>query len=985
MSKNSESIKQATAAQREFNDLSAEGKDIYREYQGIFNSISGELGKQVSYAAQAKKEYNNLASISRKLSDSQAETNRLSDKELNNLQKRAKSSADQIKFALDEVAAKQKLGVVLNDNEQALLASGKANQSQEKDFLKDIQKQIELRKKSNEAMGVAGGLLSGLTAMAGPFAKALKLDKVQQDMEKTADAVAKGNKSFGKMRVLAAGVGSAITNAFATMTDPAVVIGAIVKSMGAIAKEQKNFRQITGQNIDLQDSLNGKMINTVDYIKGAVALTKELGVNAQVVFSSETIAEVAELTENMGLGAKEAANLAKMAKISGKELSTVTAEMEASFKSFVKTNKTGLNLKDVISDVGNASAAVSLSLGSQPEKIQQAAMEARKLGLSLEQVDKIAGSLLSFESSIEAEMEAELLTGKQLNLDKARSLALNNDLAGVAKEIGKNQAILGAFASGNRIQQEATAKAMGMSRDEMAKMIYQQKIANGLTAEQAAAAADVSVSEAKRLTAQETIAKVMDKMTQGAASFLDKMMPILDNTYLIEASMIVIGAVVVGKIAKGLADAAKSTVDMAKGAASALKGMGGSKGGGDDTPDLKKKPDTKGMDKKSGEGIKAYLKGLGDGLASIGKQMGNVIKGAVALGIAGIVLGGAFAVALMMIKDVDPIQMIAFSASLAMLGLTMAVMGNIGGNIIVGALAMGILALALIPAAYAFSLLAEVDIAKMIAFSLMLPLLALAAAGLGFIAPFIAAGSAALVVLGVGMLAVSLAFGAMGGVDIEKIKILGEVLPSIGLAAAKLGIMAPFIAAGSAAMVLLSVGMLAIGLGSAAMGNVDAEQLRIFSEVLPGLGLAMAGLGFMAPFIIMGSFALGAMSLALVPLALMGPGLAIASTALMGMAQALREVGSALGEIDGSKLDKLEDFAITSAVTGAASGVMAAIASPIAALGGMLGGGDDGDDAQMQIVEKLDQLIAIVEKGGDVILDGALVGKNLAIASSKMG
>ena len=929
MSKNSENIKQSAAAQKEFNNLSKEGQDIYREYQGIFNSISGELGKQVSYAAQAKKEYNNLASISRKLADAQKEGNRLSDEQLTNLQKRAKSSADQITFALKEVAAKQKLGAVLSANEQALLAAGDAKQIQEKDFLKDIQKEVELRKKSNEAMGVAGGLLSGLTAMAGPFAKALKLDKVQKDMEKTADSVAKGNKSFGKMRVLAAGVGSAIGSAFATLTDPAVVIGAIIKSMGALAKEQKNFRQITGQNVDLQGSMNTKMVTTIDYMKGVVALTKELGVNAQVVFSAETITEVADLTENMGLGAKEAANLAKMAKISGKELSTVTAEMEASFKSFVKTNKTGLNLKDVISDVGNASAAVSLSLGSQPEKIQQAAMEARKLGLSLEQVDKIAGSLLDFESSIEAEMEAELLTGKQLNLDKARQLALNKDLAGVAKEIGKNQAILGAFSSGNRIQQEATAKAMGMSRDEMAKMIYQQKIANGLTAEQAAKAADVSVSEAKRLTAQETISKVMDKMTQGAAAFLDKMMPILDNTFLIEASMIAIGAVVVGKIAGGLADAAKSTMDMAKGAAKALSGMGGSKGGKDDTPDLKKKPDTKGMDKKSGEGIKAYLKGLGDGLASIGKQMGNVIKGAVALGVAGLVLGGAFALALMMIKDVDPIQMIAFSASLAMLGLTMAVMGNIGGNIIVGALAMGILALALIPAAYAFSLLAEVDINKMIAFSLMLPLLALAAAGLGFLAPFIAAGSAALVVLGLGMMAVSLAF--------------------------------------------------------AAMGNVDIEQIRVFSEVLPGLGLAMAGLGLMAPLMILGSFALGAMSLALVPLALMGPGLSLAATALMGMAQALREVGSALGDIDGSKLDKLEDFAITSAVTGAASGVMAAIASPIAALGGMLGGGDEGDDAQMQIVEKLDQLIAIVEKGGDVLLDGAKVGKNLAIASSKMG
>ena len=179
--------------------------------------------------------------------------------------------------------------------------------------------------------------------------------------------------------------------------------------------------------------------------------------------------------------------------------------------------------------------------------------------------------------------------------------------------------------------------------------------------------------------------------------------------------------------------------------------------------------------------------------------------------------------------------------------------------------------------------------------------------------------------------------------------------------------------------------MMAVSLAFAAMGNVDIEQIRVFSEVLPGLGLAMAGLGLMAPLMILGSFALGAMSLALVPLALMGPGLSLAVTALMGMAQALREVGSALGDIDGSKLDKLEDFAITSAVTGAASGVMAAIASPIAALGGMLGGGDEGDDAQMQIVEKLDQLIAIVEKGGDVLLDGAKVGKNLAIASSKMG
>ncbi len=116
-------------------------------------------------------------------------------------------------------------------------------------------------------------------------------------------------------------------------------------------------------------------------------------------------------------------------------------------------------------------------------------------------------------------------------------------------------------------------------------------------------------------------------------------------------------------------------------------------------------------------------------------------------------LGGAFALALMIVKDVDPVQMIAFAGSLAILGITMALLGNFGGNIIMGAIAMGILALALIPAAYAFSLLSEVDPGQMFSFAIALPLLALAAAGLGFLFPFIAAGAAALAILGMGLMA----------------------------------------------------------------------------------------------------------------------------------------------------------------------------------------------------------------------------------------
>jgi hypothetical protein len=51
-------------------------------------------------------------------------------------------------------------------------------------------------------------------------------------------------------------------------------------------------------------------------------------------------------------------------------------------------------------------------------------MQAQKFGINLEQAESMASKLLDFESSIEAELSAELLTGKNLNLEKARGLAL---------------------------------------------------------------------------------------------------------------------------------------------------------------------------------------------------------------------------------------------------------------------------------------------------------------------------------------------------------------------------------------------------------------------------------------------------------------------------------------------------------------------------------------------------------------------------------
>ena len=73
--------------------------------------------------------------------------------------------------------------------------------------------------------------------------------------------------------------------------------------------------------------------------------------------------------------------------------------------------------------------------------------------MEMSQLENIAGGLLDFESSIENELSAELLTGKDLNLERARGLALNNDMAGMAEEIN-NQ--IGSSADYTKNEQNTT-------------------------------------------------------------------------------------------------------------------------------------------------------------------------------------------------------------------------------------------------------------------------------------------------------------------------------------------------------------------------------------------------------------------------------------------------------------------------------------------------------------------------------------------------
>ena len=246
---------------------------------------------------------------------------------------------------------------------------------------------------------------------------------------------------------------------------------------------QKNLGISYGSAYQLQNSLKATsnsadklFITSTDLNKSFTDLVETTGLISD--FGGDTLVTMTALTKQLGLGTAEASQLALLARTQGTDTESILENTVKTVNAVNRQNGAAISAKAVLNDVATASKAIVVSLGMSPEILAEAATEARTLGLSLSQVDDIAGSLLDFESSIENELAFQMLTGKEINLDKARQLALDNDLLGLGKEIGENAEITEAFATGSRIQQEAAAAALGISREEMANMVYQQGIQN---------------------------------------------------------------------------------------------------------------------------------------------------------------------------------------------------------------------------------------------------------------------------------------------------------------------------------------------------------------------------------------------------------------------------------------------------------------------------------------------------------------------------
>lgn len=540
------------------------GRQLIKDNKTLLKIQLEKAAVQAGTTAREKNTAERIVRVSNKILTAQEELATASGNNVQNLQTQLQSYENQLNGILQVASSEsQRLAVMM----QLEVSTQK--------LIKQREEEDGIQKKINDKMGVSGALVKGTGALmerlgmrSGIFHDAMSESaEVMREMAEESTRLIRyqdtnGNivegtvANYSKLDIMLKGFSKLSEGFGKALFDPFTISTAILNNLVEINKTQTETTRLIGQSAATFDNaLNTKAATLNEVMKQINETTKELGMNAQAIFSPDTLASMTEGVNMLGLTGEQATRIGLASDYIGRSVDGYADGILRGVDAGNKLAKSAVAPGVALQDALNASEEIALSLGQNPEQLGKAVTAARALGLELSKVESIADSLMDFEASIGNELEAQLLTGKQINLNKAREFALNNDLAGLATELANNGATAAEFSRMNRIQQESLAKALGMSRQELAKSIILQDKSKSLTDEARAQVLGMTVDDLKRADIQENINRALQKMLQLVAPILETVTAILSKWWAMYPLMIALGGAGLIKLAmsvKGL-------------------------------------------------------------------------------------------------------------------------------------------------------------------------------------------------------------------------------------------------------------------------------------------------------------------------------------------------------------------------------------------------------------------------------------------------
>ncbi len=382
------------------------------------------------------------------------------------------------------------------------------NKNIAKEQAKSAQAGVKYATSTNIAAKLYRGVQIKLLAGQDKFTEGLKESvDVMGDMKSAASDIADNLSPIdASFEGMGATIGGALTNP-------------ITAAVGLLSIFEKHTRAIAAQF--------GAM-GVTDFRKDLVAANRHmegLGYSAE-----ESQASVSQLANDFGMSIPEAAKLSNHVANTAKAAGLTLDEAGTLVGVFTETQGlTGQQAQDillgtrqlakangvapdkVLKDIAGNTELFARFSKDGGENILRAAVQARRLGINLDTVAKIADGLLNFQDSLNAEMEASVLLGRNLNLQKARELSLADDLENLQKEILNVVGSQAEFNKLNRVEKDALARAVNMEASELAKVIAKQNEQISLQGEINKKTAENEVPE-DTLTATQKLMNYLNKI-----------------------------------------------------------------------------------------------------------------------------------------------------------------------------------------------------------------------------------------------------------------------------------------------------------------------------------------------------------------------------------------------------------------------------------------------------------------------------------------
>ena len=244
-------------------------------------------------------------------------------------------------------------------------------------------------------------------------------------------------------------------------------LGAALIGAGFAAdKLGKNIKNFGGFIDSAQFSALGLSFIFGDAEETVKSLSKEFGGLKDVTFGTQLNTNL--MATNMGISGNEAASIVgSFARMNDGSASTAM-DMAATTKEMAKA--AGVPVDQVMKDAAGSAQAFAEYGKDGGMNIAKAAVNAAQLGVSMDSLTKVTDSLLDFETSINSELELGAMLGKNINLNRARSLAYEGKIGASVKETLRELGGVEAFNQMDIFQKRQAAQTLGLSVEELGKM-----------------------------------------------------------------------------------------------------------------------------------------------------------------------------------------------------------------------------------------------------------------------------------------------------------------------------------------------------------------------------------------------------------------------------------------------------------------------------------------------------------------------------------